>query len=580
MLRRLVNRVARRLSRREVHVWHSAAYRLPIPHVEVALGIEPRRADFVLWYMLDQRLIRPEWVHEPDPVRFRDMELVHPRAWLESLDRPGVLGRVMGLDAQGVPVDEVLRTFRVATQGTLEAARYALASGCATMNLLGGFHHAAPEAGGGLCVINDVAIAVAALRAEGFEGRVGVLDLDAHPPDGTAACLASDPSWWIGSLSGSDWGALPGVDETLLPRGCGDEGYLAALDALLARMPRCELVFVLAGGDVVAGDRLGMLGLTLHGARQRDLRVAAALEEAATVWLPAGGYQDRSWLVAAGTSLALTLRTERPIPLDYDPLRARYSFLRKKIDADILEGPLMTEEDMALELGMPSPRLERFMGFYSQQGIEYALYRYGVLDHLRRLGYGPFRVEFRRGDPGERLQLWGTGEGEEHLVIELALERQRLGGGEVLFIHWLTLRHPLAYFSARRPRLPGQEVPGLGIAREAVELIRVMARRLELDGIAYCPAWLHTAYPGRHDLRFVDPARQARFLALIRDLVVPGTLLEATEALSAGRVTLNGAPYRWEPDPMVHWFDRGFDEDKEAVEAAMVGLRFEAAPRG
>ena len=79
------------------------------------------------------------------------------------------------------------------------------AVGRRALNLLGGFHHAKPDAGGGFCAVNDLAVAVAAVRAEGFAGRVLVLDLDAHPPDGTAACLAADPSAWIGSLSGSSW---------------------------------------------------------------------------------------------------------------------------------------------------------------------------------------------------------------------------------------------------------------------------------------------------------------------------------------------------------------------------------------
>lgn len=62
------------------------------------------------------------------------------------------------------------------------------------MNLLGGFHHARPDVAGGFCPVNDVAVAIAAVRADGFRGRVLVLDLDAHPPDGLAACLAGDPS--------------------------------------------------------------------------------------------------------------------------------------------------------------------------------------------------------------------------------------------------------------------------------------------------------------------------------------------------------------------------------------------------
>src|SRR5438309_2261903 len=83
----------------------------------------------------------------------------------------------------------------------------------------------------------DHAVWFAAVRAEGFGGRVLVLDLDAHPPDGTAACLKHDRSCFIGSISGAEWGPLPGVDETVLPPGAGDAEYLRALEGLLQRMP-------------------------------------------------------------------------------------------------------------------------------------------------------------------------------------------------------------------------------------------------------------------------------------------------------------------------------------------------------
>src|SRR5437763_17199127 len=157
------------------------------------------------------------------------------------------------------------------------------------LNLLGGFHHATPDVAGGFCPVNDVAVAIAAVRAGGFRGRVIVLDLDAHPPDGIAACLARDPAAFVGSISGSDWGRVDGADETVLPEGTGDAAYLAALEALLLRLPDAELAFVLAGGDVLAGDGIGRLGLSLDGCRERDLRVADALTRIPSLWLPGGG---------------------------------------------------------------------------------------------------------------------------------------------------------------------------------------------------------------------------------------------------------------------------------------------------
>jgi acetoin utilization deacetylase AcuC-like enzyme len=173
-------------------------------------------------------------------------------------------------------------------------------------------------------------VVIQALRAEGFRQRVVVLDFDAHPPDGTNECFSGDPSVWIGSLSGSDWGQLPGADETVLPVGCDDASYLEALDALLGRMPPSGLAFVIAGGDVLGGDRFGALSLTTAGARRRDRAVASVLGELPSVWLPGGGYTQDAWKVLAGTALVLALDSLEPIA-DVDPLNVEFTRIAREL---------------------------------------------------------------------------------------------------------------------------------------------------------------------------------------------------------------------------------------------------------
>ena len=141
----------------------------------------------------------------------------------------------------------------------------------------------------------------------------------------------ADPSYWIGSISGSRWVSLQNVDEIVLPERARDEVYLAALDELLGRMPPGELAFVIAGGDVLAGDPIGCLGLTLEGCRERDLRVADALFRVPSVWLPAGGYTEDAWKVLAGTGLALGVRSRTPVPPRYDPLVAKFSAIARSL---------------------------------------------------------------------------------------------------------------------------------------------------------------------------------------------------------------------------------------------------------
>jgi hypothetical protein len=62
--------------------------------------------------------------------------------------------------------------------------------------------------------------------------------------------------------------------------------------------------------------------------------------------------------------------------------------------------------------------------------------------------------------------------------------------------------------------------------------------------------WFHLAVVARVRFRFVDPARQGRFEALMRDLAhLP--LLEATRLVAEGHVRLNGERYSWEAHDMV-----------------------------
>jgi acetoin utilization deacetylase AcuC-like enzyme len=64
-----------------------------------------------------------------------------------------------------------------------------------------------------------------------------------------------------------------------LPDGCGDDDYLAALEAALHTLDQRVaqappgLAFYLAGADPHEGDRLGRLKLTAAGLAERDRRV-------------------------------------------------------------------------------------------------------------------------------------------------------------------------------------------------------------------------------------------------------------------------------------------------------------------
>lgn len=554
--RRALNRLRQAFVGPEPDVWYHPGFRLPLASMRARTGFDPRRADLAAWTLLERGAVAPKDLHRPWKCSWSAIRRVHDDAWVDALNEPETLARVFSVDVSEVGVSEVLDSVRLAVGATVEATRFVLAEegGIRAFNLLGGFHHASRRLGAGYCAVNDVAVAIAEQRAAGFEGRVLVLDLDAHPPDGLADCLQDDPEVSIGSLSGVDWGPLPGaVDETVLPPGTGDAGYLAALLALLGRCEPADLVFVLAGSDPRAEDPMSELACTEPGLMERDTLVLKWIGQTPSVWLTAGGYGSRAWRAATHTGLVLAGRSQQILPEGLDPLRDQFARISKELREEDLEGgALLTEEDLEGLFGFRRPQRSRWLGFYSAHGSELALERFGILDQLRRLGYRDFEVELGRATTGDRFRLWGHAEGQRFLLIEIVAEEAVVEDRPVLFVHWLNLRHPLAAFRAGRPALPGQDVPGLGMLREAVMVLHRTAERLEREGLAVRPSWLHVATAGRKHFHFVKGERQGRFEALNRDLAhLP--LAQRSRAVAEGRVLLNGEPYTWEPGLQVAW---------------------------
>jgi acetoin utilization deacetylase AcuC-like enzyme len=170
-----------------------------------------------------------------------------------------------------------------------------------SVHLGGGFHHAFADHGEGFCLLNDVAVAAAALLADGSVERVLVVDLDVHQGNGTAAIFSHREDVFTFSMHQErNYPAhKPASDlDVGLPDGMGDEPYLDALESnlefvLLSQRP--ELVIYLAGADPYREDQLGGLRLSLDGLSRRDACVIGAARKvgAAVAVALAGGYAFR-----------------------------------------------------------------------------------------------------------------------------------------------------------------------------------------------------------------------------------------------------------------------------------------------
>jgi acetoin utilization deacetylase AcuC-like enzyme len=276
-----------------MEVWAHDRWRFPLP--------EHHRFPVEKYRLLRERLLEdgtvaPGEVREADAAPWTWLEAVHDRALVGRI-RTGAL-TVREERGLGLPWSpELVERGRRSVGGTVAAARHALERGVG-MHLGGGTHHAGRAFARGYCLFNDVAVALARLRADGLVRRALVVDCDVHQGDGTADLLAGDSECFTLSLHGArnyPFHRIPSDLDVDLPERTGDMRYLEVLaGALEAAVPAAgaELAFYLAGADPWEGDRLGRLALTKSGLRAREELVLGRLRAAgaAVCVVLAGGY--------------------------------------------------------------------------------------------------------------------------------------------------------------------------------------------------------------------------------------------------------------------------------------------------
>ncbi len=272
-------------------------------HPGYQLGLSPQhpfpmsKYPLLMELLLTEGVLHPGDLMVPEPLERWILEQVHTPEYLDKLE-----SSQLSLAEQrllGFPWSESLwLRSRLAAGGTLLAARTALKLGLAA-NLAGGTHHAFADHGEGFCVLNDVAIAITQLRAEGLIDRAAIIDLDVHQGNGTAAIFEGVGQVLSFSMHGEQNYPARKMRSCLdiaLPSGVGDAAYLDSLHghlpAVLESQP--EIVFYLAGVDVAAGDRYGKLKLTEQGISSRDRAVIEAVRARGIplVIVLAGGYAE------------------------------------------------------------------------------------------------------------------------------------------------------------------------------------------------------------------------------------------------------------------------------------------------
>ncbi len=232
--------------------------------------------------------------------------LTHKKEYLDKL-----LNQQLSASEQrkiGFPQSpELIQRELIITQGTIDAALYALENGAA-LNIAGGTHHAFAESGEGFCLLNDMAIASNYLLKNGLSNKILIIDLDVHQGNGTAKLMENEPRVFTFSMHGATNYPIRKEKSDLdigLENGATSETYLSILYETLPKLlatVKPDFAFYLAGVDILSTDKFGKLQVSMEACKQRDEFVLTLLKKnniPVTVVLGGGYSPDIKTIVEA-----------------------------------------------------------------------------------------------------------------------------------------------------------------------------------------------------------------------------------------------------------------------------------------
>ena len=114
--------------------------------------------------------------------------------------------------------------------------------------------------------------------------------------------------------------------------------------------------------------------------------------------------------------------------------------------------------------------------------------------------------------PSRTDPAMGAPSSEAALLMDVRTHRGELAGNSVcldkeihvrsLIWEWLSFQDPLVGFPAGTEALPGQDHPGLGIFRVAVDLMLDYVEEMDIDALVGLPQYFHNAVLYSSQFRF------------------------------------------------------------------------------
>jgi acetoin utilization deacetylase AcuC-like enzyme len=227
--------------------------------------------------LISENIASPDDFLKPEPATDADVLRVHTTDYVHRI-KSGTLSASEQMILEIPAGPETIRAFWLAAGGSILVGQCAMKDKFSA-NIGGGFHHAYSGHGEGFCMINDVAIAIRRLQADGTISKAMVVDTDVHHGNGTAAIFAKDETVFTLSIHQERNYPNPKPPSNIdlhLPDRIGDDEYLNILGEGLFRAFeefQPDVIFYVGGADPYREDQLGGLSLTIDGLRERDRMV-------------------------------------------------------------------------------------------------------------------------------------------------------------------------------------------------------------------------------------------------------------------------------------------------------------------
>jgi hypothetical protein len=244
-----------------------------------------------------------------------------------------------------------------------------------------------------------------------------------------------------------------------------------------------------------------------------------------------------------------------------------------------------------------------FLGIYDEDQIMKILEKAGIVGILHKKGYRNLIISLSKQDNyTSRLYVNFDTLEKETRLLELIVREGIFRptecfvdgfdfheGLSMLLVEWLALQDPRAEFEHGKPRLPGQQYPGLGGLKNLQGMLHLFGKSMGKDAIIDIPEYYHAAviYARMYSeiysrmYSFFSPFDAGKLQAMIRDLYdKPLSEVSFAIAMDCLLDAKNGEKVQWRPSEQIYPISKRlkhYVEHKgyhDLVEKTMNELRF------